>query len=496
MNPITKYVGNEVRRIVFALRKEDNTYYNLFTVIEALNDEMTDKDAFAPNVGQCYLDRIQNADGSEEKIYVAVEKVILAEAMVKEPWNNIVVGKNKLYPSADSYDNPTNDCSVIPLHSADESELKEILPKRMMSAYVKYFQTKGHCALVEHVLSDRKLKEQLLVLSKRNLGFDLSLHKKYLGGYILVCYNDIYHNIDFTEDSEVPGIYCRVNYRYGHHDNLTFYIKLFAKDGSTISTIMCKNEGKFLSRFDTGTSFHSVAIDVYDKDMFLIDYYPRSSFIHSIAITTNVKSKDVVVKDKAENGRSFEKYVSDGTTYIGERPSIFSLWGTSAEYSYKKFEDSLDFVFFDGEEGCRQKAKDCVMRILNSVREKCYICDIFFNDETLAEFVVGMKNESAEVRILSSKEKLDPTRKQMLKERIKEMREKNIANVACRLLRGTAVLHDRLIIADENVWMLGCSLNEFGVRATTLIRVPQEYSPKLIERVERWWNDNEISEDL
>ena len=496
MKPITKYIGKEVRRIVFALRKTDNTYHNLFTVIEAMNDEMTDKDMFAQNVCKCYLDRIKNADGSEEKIYVAVEKVILAEAMVREPWDGIVVDKNNLIPSAESYDTPTNDCLVIPLHSDHESELKDILPKRMMAAYVKYFLPKGHCALVEHVLSDRKLKEQLQVLSKRNLGFDLSLHKKYLGGYILVCYNDIYHNIDLTEDSEAPGIYCRVNYRYGHHDKLTFHIRLFAKDGNVINDITYKNEGKFLSRFDTGTSFHSVAIDVYDEDMFLIDYYPRTSFIHSIAISTNIKSKDVVVKDKAGNERSYEKFVTDGTTYIGERPHIHSLWGTSAEYSYKRFEDSLDFVFFDGEEGSRQKAKDCVMRILNSVREKCYICDIFFHDETLTEFVLGMKNESAAIRILSSKEKLDSAKKQRLIANIKEMRDKHIANVACRLLRGTAVLHDRLIIADENVWMLGCSLNEFGVRATTLIRVPQEYSPKLIEKVEQWWNNNEISEDL
>lgn len=496
MKPITKYIGKEVRRIVFALRKTDNTYHNLFTVIEAMNDEMTDKDMFAPNVCKCYLDRIKNADGSEEKIYVAVEKVILAEAMVREPWDGIVVDKNNLIPSAERYDTPINDCLVIPLHSADESELKDILPKRMMAAYVKYFLPKGHCALVEHVLSERKLKEQLQVLSKRNLGFDLSLHKKYLGGYILVCYNDIYHNIDLTEDSEAPGIYCRVNYRYGHHDKLTFHIRLFAKDGNVINDITYKNEGKFLSRFDTGTSFHSVAIDVYDENMFLIDYYPRTSFIHSIAISTNIKSKDVVVKDKAGNERSYEKFVTDGTTYIGERPHIHSLWGTSAEYSYKRFEDSLDFVFFDGEEGSRQKAKDCVMRILNSVREKCYICDIFFHDETLTEFVLGMKNESAAIRILSSKEKLDSSKKQRLIDNIKEMRDKHIANVACRLLRGTAVLHDRLIIADENVWMLGCSLNEFGVRATTLIRVPQEYSPKLIEKVEQWWNNNEISEDL
>lgn len=496
MNPITKYIGKEVRRIVFALRKKDNTYHNLYTIIEALNDDMQDIDAFAPNHGNCYLDRVQNADGDEEKVYMAIEKVTLEEPMVYEPWEGIVVGKNELFPSADSYESPSNDSVIIPLHSAEKSELKEILPKRKQAAYVRYYVSKDYCALVEHVLSEQKLKDQLQVLSIKNLGFDLTLHKKYLGGYILVCYNDIYHNMELTEDSEKPGILCRVNYRYGHHDKLTFHIRLFAIDGNVIDNIVCKNDGKFLSYFDMRTPFHSVAIDVYDEHNYLIDYYPRTAFIHSIAISTNVKSKDVVVKDKSGKERVYEKFVTDKTTYIGERPRISTLWGTSAEYSYKKFEDSLDFVFFDGEDGSRQKAKDCVMKILNSARNRCYICDIFFHDETLAQFVLGIKNESIEVRVLSSKEKLTSKRKDSLRENIKEMQEKNIANVVCRLLRGTAALHDRLIIADDNVWMLGCSLNEFGVRATTLIRVPQDYSPKLIAKVDQWWNDNEITEEL
>ena len=77
---------------------------------------------------------------------------------------------------------------------------------------------------------------------------------------------------------------------------------------------------------------------------------------------------------------------------------------------------------------------------------------------------------------------------------ITEMNDKGIANLECRLLIGRkAELHDRFIVADDNVWMLGCSLNEFGNRATTLIRVPKDYKKKLIDRAEEWWKDDSLS---
>ena len=80
---------------------------------------------------------------------------------------------------------------------------------------------------------------------------------------------------------------------------------------------------------------------------------------------------------------------------------------------------------------------------------------------------------------------------------IKEFNEKGIAKVECRLLIGKkAELHDRFIVADDNVWMLGCSLNEFGNRATTLIRVPKDYKQKLIDRALEWWNDETLTVDI
>lgn len=101
MNIIAKYIGKEVRRIELAVRKKNGKYYNLFTMIERLNPEMQDRQCFLPNLDSMYCDRVKNADGDSDKVYLAVENVILTEEMLYEPWNSIRVGKDDLYSDSD-----------------------------------------------------------------------------------------------------------------------------------------------------------------------------------------------------------------------------------------------------------------------------------------------------------------------------------------------------------------------------------------------------------
>ena len=69
--------------------------------------------------------------------------------------------------------------------------------------------------------------------------------------------------------------------------------------------------------------------------------------------------------------------------------------------------------------------------------------------------------------------------------------------MSCRLLRGEkAALHDRFLVADDQVWLVGCSLDEIGKRATTISRVPADYSKKILNRIEEWWNNDELSEKI
>lgn len=500
MNIISKYIGKEVRRIVIAVRKKNGKYYNLFTMIERLNPEMQDRQCFHPNLDSMYCDRVKNADGDSDKVYLAVENVILTEEMLYEPWNSIRVGKDDLYSYSDGFVWSNNSSIIIPRNSDEKNELSSLLPHREITSYIRYCLPKDNSSLDEYIRGNDDIISQMRTLSMRNLGYDVTEHRKYWGAFVYVCYNNIYKTIDFTEDGKNPGVYCRVNYRPRQRVPLLIRFRNYAKDGNVIGDYTLNNGGCFLTHISFGEAFHSQEISVYDKNELLIDYYPKHCYIHSIAFTTNVKSKDVVVSDDKGHVKTVEKYSSAGTSYIGEKSLLNSLFDKSPEFNYKRFEESLDFVFFDGDnnkkEENKKKAKECVMRILNSTDKLCYICDVYFHDGTLVDFVLDMQNTNVEVRILSSKECISTAQKENMKRLIQDFQSKGIGNVSCRLFTGKAVLHDRLIISDDRIWMLGCSLNEFGNRATTLIRVPQEYGGKILAQVNEWWSNTQKSENI
>ena len=64
-----------------------------------------------------------------------------------------------------------------------------------------------------------------------------------------------------------------------------------------------------------------------------------------------------------------------------------------------------------------------------------------------------------------------------------------LQKIECRVLRGEkSPLHDRFLVIDDNVYLLGSSLNEVGNRTTTISRVPAP--GEMIDQAESWWADD------
>ena len=84
-----------------------------------------------------------------------------------------------------------------------------------------------------------------------------------------------------------------------------------------------------------------------------------------------------------------------------------------------------------------------------------------------------------------------------LLEVIKQIKEQDqTLNIDCRVLKGRerSPVHDRFIVVNNDVYILGSSLNEFGSRATTLFKVPD---PNLIiNEMESWWQDSHFTISL
>lgn len=502
------FIGKEVRRVVISLKKSSGDYVHVFSILEKIDEDMQDYHDFESKNGKEkeYVDFDSKADGKADKLFLTVDKIIVTNELFGEPWEYYYSGPVLLNSCTENYQWPAGekDWRILPSDDNYKQELPSILPRRHCPRYVRYCVPNEMPDIIKKIIEDAKLNKQLKELSEKNLGCDLTLHRNYLGGFIFLTYNTIYRRIHFTEKDTRDGVYCRVDYKQGIRQPLSLCFKIMSADGGVVDKKWKDLDGsQNIYDIDFGRQFRSLEVDIWDKDNDFVDFYENLVFIHSIHFNMQIASTEVHLLD--EEGKTIKKvmkYVDGDRTVIGEKKTTQGLLDSSPEYSYQVFEKALDFVFYDGDKDNAEKnikrATDDILRILDSAHKRIYICDVFFDSKSLSRFVLPMKSSSVALKILSGKKELkaDDKRKDLI-EGIKQLNGKSIANVECRLLIGKkAELHDRFIVADDQVWILGCSLNEFGNRATTLIRVPKDYRKKLVDRAEEWWNDESLTEDI
>lgn len=495
---IDNYIGQQVKRIIFSILRADGKYYFLFGIIEKMVPG-SDEDMIRPSRNPL-VDCDRNADGDKEKVYVSVDYVELTEMMAKAPWRDVYVGGTPIINEVDSYRWVNDGWRVVPSVRKEETEVYALMPLCKSSLFYNVCKPEEKIAAVSVLLNSDVLKRQLTALSMKYLGYDLCLHTSYLGCWLMTNYNPIYKSVDVTEISKENGIYLRINYRQRRHDKLKLTVMGKDRLNNIINTETFNLDGRFFGKLIFREKYDMLDLVFCDEDGTEIDFHQNMTFIHSIAVGVGVKEKDVVLRDKEGNERIVEKFSEEKPMVVGEKIAERSIWDSSPEYAYERMERTLDFVFFDGDKDNREanqsKARNCVERILNQTKNVCYICDIYFDADTMFNFVAPIKSKDVEVRVLTSKENLNPDKRTALKECAEKLRAESVANVHCRLLKGRASLHDRFIVSDDRVWMLGCSLNEFGIRATTLVRVPGQYCQKLIGWAEQQWNNNDMTEDL
>ena len=168
--------------------------------------------------------------------------------------------------------------------------------------------------------------------------------------------------------------------------------------------------------------------------------------------------------------------------------------------SFEQAEKELRFIFFDGDKDRKEdnlkRAHDILMKIQNTAYRRIIICDPYFEAKELYRYVFHQNSLDINTWILTSKN-INKSQAQALKEaQDKYNLLTENANVLCRVMRGRSDLHDRFLIVDDRVWILGTSLNNFGERATTIALVPEDSSAKIISKIEAWWFNNSITEDL
>ena len=140
--------------------------------------------------------------------------------------------------------------------------------------------------------------------------------------------------------------------------------------------------------------------------------------------------------------------------------------------------------------------KKCTFRFRDYTNDKILICDPYFGADELYKYVFRQRSLDVSVRILTSKN-INKEQARSLEEAIDKYNNMvNGCKVKCKVMRGQSDLHDRFLIVDDRVWILGTSFNNFGERATTIAMVPEESRAKIISKIDSWWFDNTITEEI
>ncbi len=534
MNHIQKQIPSQYKNAeiscVFLYNKEDKLKINLFTIFELIPVEQ--EPSLLINASKAsYLQRRE----VDKRYTLYVTRLINLEINhVLNLYENIEKGFSLKYDPLNAdiclpYDLCQEPPNYQPLHiSSNEQELVgAILPKRHTSFRV-WSKLNTDKAWLKKLNID--YRRSLSEMSQGYFGYDLSLMQEHIGNIYLCASNPLFRRVNLSLTSNKTELLLSLHERKGK----------YAK-GCKVRIEECRSKsmGFHLEHIISSTTekielpYRPDLLDfkLFDQSDILIEHHPGLIFIDGIRFNMGIVGTQVDFSEKTKKGIVHHKVnkttkvkpVTVGAINSGIKVSHY-LEEAVKKRKFKKLEDNMEFIFFPNEEDSKVRAEEVVRKLLNRAQKRCMILDPYFSVVDLT-YIFTISNDSVPVKIISSgsflrsEVKNDHSDKKTIWKKIIECLfqrwfRKNKTNaeylleglsqyqkvypqqkILCKVLRGKkSPLHDRFIIIDDNAYLLGSSLNEFGSRATTLIKVPTP--KKMIEQAEAWWRDEEKCPDL
>ena len=228
-----------------------------------------------------------------------------------------------------------------------------------------------------------------------------------------------------------------------------------------------------------------------------------SMFIRSVHINMGIVTevRKIYVPDK-ELRQTEETYTSNVATSnvpieVGKQSfpqATIEIIKDIVEYKQKSMyawqQDWFDDV---------RKAKEKLRALIRPAKQRIRIVDPYLGLREFQSFALATSNTNVIIEILSSASYLKKKKKNHIKENGEEFfdhlkglpQSGKFNNVEVRVMPGKKPeIHDRFLIVDNQVWVLGSSLNEFGLRGTVLVLLP--YPDVVLFNIEKIWLDNAL----
>jgi hypothetical protein len=235
-----------------------------------------------------------------------------------------------------------------------------------------------------------------------------------------------------------------------------------------------------------------VAHAIHSKGRGLMEQSEPGWFLTSLNLQMNLITEQRRVEMPFDSLEASDAYTVGVVGHTQEieigtpRPSgaISRLANDEDQQSIQKAWSEISFRWFDGDSaGGIQAVRD----IIGTATKRIDLLDPYFGHRDLMKFALATTRQGLPLRVLTSADfcrhanhsgtQTDPEIEQggkLLRALVLVRAQDPRLDIEIKVMAGQkSPIHDRFLIVDDNVWVLGASLNEFGARGTLLMRLPK-----------------------
>ena len=250
-----------------------------------------------------------------------------------------------------------------------------------------------------------------------------------------------------------------------------------------------------------------------DSEYGFIDYTNRASFIlgFQLDVIVAAREKRIQFGNNINTVTEYEKVTeisTANTTSADECDESIDADAiplqekmTREEWKRRKYYEGQRYgqkIFQDHEE-----AKYCIKEIIHNAKNKLILVDPYITINDFFEYALEGTRRGLEVILLTGKDDFKKNQTPELLERVKNLAGQE--NIRILGMTGRPKIHDRFIMVDDDIWLIGGSLNFIGKRLSVMLKSPnpkplEECLNKIIygENVRdfnEWYNESYVDED-
>lgn len=348
-------------------------------------------------------------------------------------------------------------------------------------------------------------KPEILNVIKKDLGFDLTECKEYIGSLNFIAVNPVLRACELRMspvDESFRKVFLHLVPRAGFAtENLEI---LFTEErcNGISDTFLINHRAFGTIELNYNSEPWKIGVLIRSQNRGIIHYINPSCFIKKISISMGVMGprKIVMLPSRSEKNSSTKYSVDlvseDIPINIGMESAINGCSILMKAKNKRDKEKQKVIILKD-----RHKSEQAIRELFKNAKKQVLIIDPYFATREVYNFALSTTRMNCSVSILTSRKCLirkltdiDEMAGEWLHKHIIGLKgEHESLDITVSIMKGEHKIHDRFIVIDgQKLWMIGSSLNNIGTQISTLVKI--DNNEELINEIEQAMKNSELLE--